>query len=145
LIPYVIDTCALVKLVVPEDYSDTVSAIAELHRASRIQLIAPEFVLLECANVLWKHASRHNAPIADMMSAFEILRRLDVRLIPQDSLIEDALRFALDVGIVVYDAIFCVAAERSRSALITEDTRLINSLAGTEVRTVALQTWVPPA
>ena len=60
-------------------------------------------------------------------------------------LIEDALRFALDVGIVVYDAIFCVAAERSRSALITEDTRLINSLAGTEVRTVALQTWVPPA
>ena len=145
MIPYVIDTCALVKLVIPEDYSEIVSAIAELHRASRIQLIAPEFILLECANVLWKYTRRHNAPIPDMISAFEILRRLDVRLIPQDSLIEDALKFALDVGTAVYDARFCVAAERSRSELITEDTKLIGGLAGTEVRTVTLQAWTPPA
>ena len=35
---YVIDTSALVKLVIPEDYSDIVSDIAELYRASRIRL-----------------------------------------------------------------------------------------------------------
>ena len=79
MITYVVETCVLVKLVVSEDYSDIVSVIAELHRASRFQLIAPDFILTECANVLWKHARRHNAPIADMKLAFEILRR--VRLV----------------------------------------------------------------
>ncbi len=142
---YVIDTSALIKLVVPEDHSDTVSDIALLHTASRIQLVAPGFVLLECANVLWKHARRDNASAADVMSAIDALRRLDVRLVGQDVLMEDALMFAMNTGIPVYDALFCVVAERNRIELITADRRLANNLIGTGVRTVTLEAWVPPS
>ena len=140
---YVIDTSALVKLVIPEDYSETVSDIAELHHTSQIQLIAPDIVLLECANVLWKHARRDNAPIPTIMAGIETLRRLDIQLVPQDELIEDALRFALDVGVAVYDAMFCVTARRNHSELITADLRLVNSLAGSDIRSITLQTWRP--
>ena len=139
--PYVIDTSALVKLVIPEDHSDTVADIAELYRASRIQLVAPDFILLECANVLWKYARRDNAPISDMISAIETLIRIDLRLVPQAELIEDALRFALDVGITVYDAVFCVTARRNQSELITAALRLVNSLAGSDIRTITLHAW----
>ncbi len=138
---YVIDTSALVKLVIPEDYSDIVSDIAELYRASRIRLVAPDFVLLECASVLWKYARRDNAPISDVISAIETLKSLDLQLVPLDELIEDALRFALDVGIAVYDAVFCVTARRNQSEMITADIRLVNSLAGSDIRTITLQSW----
>ena len=138
---YVIDTSALVKLVIPEDHSDTVSDIAELFRSSRIQLVAPDIVLLECANVLWKHARRDNAPISTLMAGMETLRKLEIRLVPQDELIDDALRFALDVGIAVYDAVFCVTARRNQSELITADLRLVNSLAGSDIRSITLQAW----
>ena len=141
---YVIDTSALVKLTIPEDHSDTVSEIASLHTASRIQLVAPDFILLECANVLWKHARRDNLPIADVMSAIDTLNRLDVRLIRQDGLMEDALKFALSVGVAVYDALFCVVAERNDVELITADGRLAGSLVGTTVRAITLDAWVPP-
>ncbi len=145
MIEYVIDTSALVKLTVPEDHSDTVSDIASLHTSARIQLVAPDFVLLECANVLWKHARRDNLAIVDAMSAIDTLQQLDVRLVRQDELMEDALRFALNVGIAVYDSLFCVTAERNGVELITADGKLVNSLADTEVRTITLDEWTPPS
>ena len=141
---YVIDTSALVKLAIPEDHSDTVSEIASLHAASRIQLVAPDFILLECANVLWKHARRDKVPLTDVMSAVDTLRRLDVRLVRQDELMDDALQFALTVGIAVYDALFCVVARRNGAQLITADGRLANSIADTEVQAITLDFWIPP-
>ncbi len=57
---YVIDSSALVKLVIPENYSGILRGIITLHYESDVRLIAPEFVLVECANVLWKHTRRND-------------------------------------------------------------------------------------
>ncbi len=138
---YAIDTSALVKLVVPEDHSETVSEIALLHTTSAIQLIAPEFILLECSNVLWKYARRHAAPIADVTAAMDTLKTLQIQLISQDLLMDDALTFALDVGIPVYDALFSMVAQRNQIALITADNKLVNELLDTGVETITLAAW----
>ncbi len=142
--PYVIDTSALVKLVVPEEHSSTVRGVAALHTASRIQLIAPDFLMVECANVLWKNIRRGRLSTEEAMAGMNTLRNLDVRLEGQGTLIDDALRFGVNTGITVYDALFCVVAERNRASLITDDRVMVNRIAGTEVRTITLDAWTPP-
>ena len=139
---YVIDTSALIKYVIAEDYSDIVRRIVSLHEASEIQLIAPSFLLVECANVLWKDALRAGGSIGDVITDLNNLRGINVRLIPQEDLLEDALRLALDMEITVYDALYCALAQRENAELITEDRRLRNALDRTDIRYLTLRMWV---
>ena len=140
---YVIDTSALVKYVITEEYSDLVRHIVSLHEASEIQLTAPDFLYVECANVLWKNALRTGDPIEDVMAALNNMRGINIRLVlvPQEDLLEDALQLALDINITVYDALYCALAQRENADIITEDRRLRNSLDQTEIRHMTLQMW----
>ena len=139
---YVIDTSALVKYVITEEYSDLVRHIVSLHEASEIQLIAPDFLYVECANVLWKNALRTRDPIEDVIAALNNLRGINIHLVPQDDILEDALRLALNMEITVYDALYCALAQRESAEIITEDRRLRNALDRTDIRYLTLRMWV---
>ena len=139
---YVIDTSALIKYVIAEEYSDLVRRIVSLHQASEIQLIAPSFLHVECANVLWKDALRIGIPIENVIAALNNLRGINIRLVPQEDLLEDALRLALDMNITVYDALYCALAQRESAEIITEDRRLRNALDNTDIRYLTLRMWV---
>ena len=141
---YTIDTNALLKQVLDEDYSDVVQEIVSLYRASMIRLVAPDYILVECANVLWQRVQRGSLHIDDLMPAFHELQSLDIRLVPQSELLEEALLFAASAGIAVYDALFCVLARREAAPLITADGPLINRVAGTGIRTLTLAEWAGP-
>ena len=139
---YVIDTSALVKYVITEEYSDLVRHIVSLHEASEMQLIAPDFLYVECANVLWKNTLRTGDPSGDVIAALNNLRGINIRLVPQEDLLEDALRLALNMNITVYDALYCALAQRENAELITEDRRLRNALDRTDIRYLTLRMWV---
>ena len=141
---YTIDTSALVKEVLDEDYSDVVREIVLLHRASVIQLVAPDYILVECANVLWQRVGRGGLHIDELMPAFETLRTIGINLVPQDELLEEALLFAVSSGPAVYDALFCVLAQREDAPLITADGPLISRIAGTGILTLTLAEWAAP-
>ena len=141
---YVIDTNVLVKRVIPEDYSDVAVSILEQHRNGDIRLIAPDYILTECANVIWKHARRHGMSNSDLSDSLRVLQSLGIPLTPQSALLEDALLFAAAADIAVYDALFGVLARREDAELITADLPLINRLAGSGVRVRALREWAPP-
>ena len=141
MIPYVIDTSALVKFVITEEHSDLVRQIISVHEASEIQLISPNFLLVECANVLWKNALRTGDPIEDVIAALNNLRGINIRLVPQEDLLEDALRLALGVDITVYDALYCALAQRENAEIITEDRSLRNALDQTNIRYLTLRMW----
>ena len=141
---YTIDTSALVKFVLPEDYSDVVRGIVSLHLASDIQLIAPDYLLVECANVLWQRVQRGSLDIDDLAPAFRALQEVGVRLFPHSELLEEALLFASNAGIAVYDALFCVLARREDAPLITADRPLVNRLAGSGIRALTLAEWAGP-
>ncbi len=141
MITYVIDASALVKFVITEEYTDFVREIVSLHEVSEIQLIAPDFLLVESANVLWKDALRVGSHIEDVVAAYNDLLRINVHLVPQADLLEDALRLALDINITVYDALYCALARRENAELITEDRRLRNALDLTDIRSLTLRMW----
>ena len=141
---YVIDTNVLVKQVIPEADSGVAIGILELHTRGVINLIAPDYILTECANVIWKNARRHGMSDAELSRSLRMLQNLNITLTSQSELLEDALLFAAATGIAVYDALFCVLARREDAELITADLPLVNRLAGSGLRVCALHDWAPP-
>ena len=78
------------------------------------------------------------------MAGMSALRSIEVLLVNQDELLDDALRFGLNTGITVYDALFCALAERNRIGLITDDLAMVNRITGSGVRAITLDAWTPP-
>ena len=138
---YVVDTSVLVKFVLPDEYNEAIEEIVSLHERSEIQLVAPDFLLVECANVLWKVARRVGTPVKDVMVQLNRLRGISVRFVSQTNLLEDALRLALDMNIIVYDALYCALAQREDAEIITEDRGLRNALDDTGIRYLTLRMW----
>lgn len=137
----VIDTSALVKYVLPEQDSSVAEKLVTFHRAGTVTLLAPEYLLVESANVLWKHLVRRNILPEEAMESFRTLRELGVRLVPDVELLEDALAFAADNGITVYDSLFCALAVRENVQLITSDGPLVTRMTGTGVQATLLSEW----
>ena len=92
--------------------------------AHRIVLSAPDFILTEVANVIWKKAQRKD--IADPQPYLEELSRLPdaVVLCPSADLIAHAAAIALKIGHPVYDCLYLACAEVEDSPLVTADIRL---------------------
>ena len=137
----VIDTSALIKYVLPEEDSPAVEKLVVFHRAGIANLMAPAYVLVESANVLWKHIQRHNVRPEDAVPSLRALRDLGIRLVPDADLLEDALILAADNSITVCDALFCALAARENVPLITSDNALVRRLTGTDIRATMLSEW----
>ena len=92
--------------------------------AHRIVLYAPDFLLIEAANVLWKKARRKE--VADPQPYLEELSRLPdvVMLCPSSDLVARASAIALEIAHPVYDCLYLACAEVEEAPLVTADGRL---------------------
>ena len=91
--------------------------------AHRIVLYAPDFLLIEAANVLWKKARRKE--MADPQPYLEELSRLPdvVMLCPSSDLVARASAIALEIAHPVYDCLYLACAEVEEAPLVTADGR----------------------
>jgi predicted nucleic acid-binding protein len=94
-------------------------------------LVAPDIVLTEAANVLWKAVKRAlltpehaDARLTNLPSFFN-------RLLPTFDLVPEALTLGMAVDVPVYDCVYVVAGRRAGANLVTADTKLMAKLAGT--------------
>ena len=90
----------------------------------RIHLHAPDFVLVESTNTIWKKVRRKEIP--DPTPYLEELAVLPeiVALQPSSSLIERAARIAVEIDHPAYDCLYLACAEATDSIVITADRRL---------------------
>lgn len=84
---FVIDASIAVKWVVEED--NTAEALTLRRRA---KLIAPELLLAECANILWKKVERNELSQDEALLAARLLQAANIECLPVRSLIEVASR-----------------------------------------------------
>ena len=87
---FVVDASVAIKWVVAED--DSAQALA-LRKNSR--LIAPDLLVAECANILWKKVQRGEIESQGARLANELLGRSDIGLEPMSGLSAEALRLAV--------------------------------------------------
>ena len=119
-----VDASVVVKWYVPED----LAANARLLRAHRLELHAPDFLLAEFANVIWKKSRRKE--ISDVAGHLDEISRLpeNISLRSMSSLIGRASRISLALDHPVYDCLYLACAEETSSPLVTADQTLANEV-----------------
>ena len=114
----VIDASVAIKWVVEE--SGTKEALSLL----RHRLYAPDLLVAECANILWKKVRRRELTPTEAEFAARLLQRADIELAPMRALLEPATRLAIALDHPAYDCTYVALAVGMSCDLVTADQRL---------------------
>ena len=117
---FVADASVAIKWVVEE--RGTHEALALL-RAGKI--IAPDLLMAECSNVLWKKVERKELSAREALFAARLLQNAQIELLPTRSLTEEATRLAIELRHPAYDCMYLALAIENRCAFVTADSRLL--------------------
>ena len=113
----VVDSSIVLKWFVEEEGSAEAAALVGT------PLIAPDLLLAELANALWKKHRRGEIGLAQARAALaETDEAID--LTPIGALAEAAFEISAELDHPVYDAFFVALAERLQCPLLTADARL---------------------
>ena len=126
MIQYVIDSSVLLKWFVDEEHSETARRLQE----DEYDLIAPDLILPESGNILWKKVQRRELTPAEARLVLKGIERQPINVFPSELVVESALEIAVDAGRTVYDSCYIALAMLNACLVITADQRLANSLKG---------------
>ena len=125
---YIVDSNIVAKWLLPEPDSNRARALI----APEYKLRAPDLLMPELANVLWKGARRGDFTAGD---SDELLNRfvrdhvdVTVRLLPSRLVIKQALQIAAAERHSIYDCIYLALAVQARCVLITADDHLVKTI-----------------
>ena len=131
-----VDASVVVKWFVREPLFEE----ARLLLAHRLRLYAPDILLAEFANTIWKKARQNEIPdtrpyLDELQSLAEI-----ISLCPINVLIARAAEIAQELDHPVYDCLYLACAEATESVLVTADYKFVkkvtDSFSGDNVRYV---------
>jgi predicted nucleic acid-binding protein len=125
----VVDASVALKWFVPEVHSDAAVRLLE----SGLALCAPDLVLPELANTLWKKTRRGEISGDDASSILDAFTKLDVEIIPSAHLVPPALMLASSLDRTVYDTLYLTLAIARRGVLITADRKFHLAVTASEV------------
>ena len=119
-----VDASVVVKWFVPEALSDE----ARLLLGYRLGLHAPDLVLVEFANTIWKKVRRgelanHRPYIDELPNLSEV-----IALYPAYDLLAPTARIAQKLDHPVYDCLYLACAEATGSMLVTADRKFANKI-----------------
>jgi predicted nucleic acid-binding protein len=118
--PAVVDASVAIKWVYSEELSPNAIRIR-----SRYRLIAPELLLAECANILWKKVHREELADNEAIVSAAAIGRAGIEMVPMAPLIVGATRLALELGHPAYDCFYIELCRLRSVPLITADDRLV--------------------
>ena len=121
--PLIIDASIAVKWVVDE--AGTAEALA-LKRTRR--LAAPDLLVAECANILWKKVRRGELSPEEASLAARLLQRIDIDLRPMRPFLDAATRIAVMLDHPAYDCLYLAMAETDGTRFVTADERLLRKV-----------------
>jgi predicted nucleic acid-binding protein len=121
--PLVIDASIAIKWVVEEDGTELALALRQHAR-----LVAPDLIIPECSNILWKKVQRKELSKDEALIAARLLQSAEMELIPARALMESATRLAIALDHPAYDCIYQALAVEMGCRFVTADQRLVNKL-----------------
>ena len=120
---FVIDASIAVKWVVEEH--GTPEALTLRQKA---KLIAPELLVAECANILWKKVKREELLKQEALLAARLLQGAEIELLPTRSLFEAATRMSIEIDHPAYDCLYLALAVEKECPFVTADERFLRKL-----------------
>lgn len=119
----VIDASVAVKWVVEE--TGTSEALAIL-RAGK--LAAPDLLMAECANILWKKVRRTELRVDEALLAAGLIQHAEIEIFPMRPLLESATRLAIALDHPAYDCVYLALASANGWRFVSADERLLGKL-----------------
>lgn len=102
----VVDSSVAIKWVLVEPYSTEAGRILDEYKAGNLELIAPELIFSELANIVWKRQVFQNLPLADAQLLVKTIRTFPIATTATGLLLEDAFGLAVSLRRSVYDALY---------------------------------------
>jgi predicted nucleic acid-binding protein len=121
----VVDASVAVKWYVPEIGSTQASMLLQ----SAARLVAPDLLIAEFGNILWKKVRRDELTAEeahDIVDAFVTVPPVVIR--PSTSLLRGALEIANGLQRPVYDALYLALAVAENCTLVTADDALVRAI-----------------
>ena len=128
----VIDASVAIKWVIEEP------GTREALSLRRHRLFAPDLLVAECANILWKKTRRNELTLQEALLAARLLQRADIELAPMRAFLEPATRLAIALDHPAYDCAYLALAESLPCDLVTADQRLSAKALPAEYRSKVL-------
>lgn len=118
----IVDASVAVKWVVEEEGSGAARRLAEQ------EMEAPDLLLIECANILWKKTVLGDLTLAEAAVALRELQSAPVSLAPSSHLLDVALALSSELRHPIYDCLYLALADRRKRPLVTADKRLASAV-----------------
>lgn len=123
----VVDASIAVKWFIPEQYS--INALWLLDCG--YELIAPDLIIAEFGNVLWKKWLRGELEPRMVAGLLHDLQLMRVRIVPSTVLAEQTAGIATTYRRSFYDSLYLALAVFSGGRMVTADAKLCNALKAT--------------
>jgi predicted nucleic acid-binding protein len=123
---FVIDASVVVKLFFDEEHSADVERLV----ADAREMLAPDFLFVEVANVFWKRMRRDKLEAEAVLASIRDALALPITSHNTANLLISAFQIAAETGRTVYDCTYLALAIREKCPLITADERFFNALKG---------------
>jgi predicted nucleic acid-binding protein len=94
----------------------------------RAKLIAPELLVAECANILWKKVQRQELTKDEALLAARLLEAADIEFLPTRSLLDAATQIAIDLNHAAYDCLYLALAAERDCRFVTADESFVRKL-----------------
>lgn len=120
---FVIDASIAIKWVIEE--KGTPQALTLRRQA---KLVAPELLVAECANILWKKVRRNELSNDEALLAARLLQAAAIELVPTRSLLAAATRIAIELDHPAYDCLYLALAIENGWRFVTADERFLRKL-----------------
>ncbi len=121
---YVLDASVVIKWFLPEPDAEAARRL----RREDLECEAPDLLLLEVPNVLWKYVIRGTLDLEIAKEAVEALALAPIRLRTAESLFADAFRIAIQTRRSVYDCTYLSLAIQASCPLVTADRKFYDAI-----------------
>ena len=123
----IVDASVAMKWFVEETLHDEARHLVKYQR----EIQAPDFILIEVANVAWKKAARKEISNDQVRAIVHMIPQFIPLLLPSSKLLERATKLAIELAHPIYDCLYIACAEMTGSVLVTADNRLCKAVEGT--------------
>lgn len=121
----VIDASVAIKWTIEEENSAEALALA-----SACSLMAPQLLLTECANILWRKVRFGQVSVQKAVEWHGDLAYVPIEYLNDHALLPRALALAVELDHPIYDCLYLAASETCGAPLVTADAKLYRKLAG---------------